>query len=77
MTPSEYIAAAQERGCIVKALDDTLLRIGSNSSNPEYLVIQPATGRTAHVPLPHPSKHNEPLSQHIIDTWNRRLGLDI
>ena len=77
MTPREYIAAAKERGCIVEALGDTLLRIGSDSSNPTYLIIQPATGRTAHVPLPHPSKHDEPLSQLVIDTWNRRLGLDI
>ena len=77
MTPREYIAAAKERGCIVETLDDTLLRIGSDSSNPRYLIVQPATGRTAHVPLPHSSKHDEPLSQHVIDTWNRRLGLDI
>ena len=76
-TPKEYIAAAEKQGCIVKILDDTLLRIGSNSVKPRYLVVNPATGRTAYVPLPHPSQLDEPLSEHIIETWNRRLGLDI
>ena len=62
---------------MVRTLDDALLQTELGSSNPTYLIIQPATGRTAHVPLPHPSKHDEPLSQLVIDTWNRRLGLDI
>ena len=62
---------------MVRTLDDALLQTELGSSNPTYLIIQPATGRTAHVPLPHPSQQDVPLSKYLIETWNRRLGLDI
>ena len=77
MTPKEYVAAAKEQGCIVRILDDAMLQTELGAGNPMYLVIQPATGRSAHVPLPHPSHEDVTLSKYVIETWNRRLGLDI